>query len=86
MIAVYLLLAFALGAATALRWARRQLLAAPTYGEGLDAGIQLGLQQALRSVRTFPKPYITMSEERGWVHARKQLSEAIADQIDGDLD
>ena len=79
-------LAFILAAVALLAWGRRQITKAPTYEEGLDAGIQLGLQQALRTVRGYPKPYITMSEERGWVHARSQLSQALAEQIDGDLD
>lgn len=50
-----------------------------TPEEAWDNGCRHGLDIAWRTVATYPKPYITAYEERGWLLARRQLAEAVDD-------
>lgn len=47
-----------------------------------DNGCQHGLRLAHHTVASFPKPWITFGEERGWDMAREQLRSSLAELIE----
>lgn len=60
--------------------AEREAIRAEAWDHGFTHGIGL----AHETVATYPKPWITMGEERGWELAREQLRLALADlDVDG---
>lgn len=49
-----------------------------------DGGFSHALGLAHHTVAIYPKPWITLGEERGWDMAREQLRIALADLIEPD--
>jgi hypothetical protein len=47
--------------------------------EAWDHGFTHGVGLAHQTVATYPKPWITMGEERGWELAREQLRLALSE-------
>jgi hypothetical protein len=74
------LVALAVGVAIGLRIAVRiaENTDPITPEEAWDSGFQHGLVVAERTVRAYPKPYITLYEERGWLRGRDDVADAIA--------
>lgn len=58
---------------------------AATFEEAWDNGFQHGMRTAHQTVAGYPKPWITLSEERGWDLARDQLVQALADELGDEL-
>lgn len=45
-------------------------------------GREHGLRDAARAVADYPKPYITLGEEHGWVLARDELAALLAGMVE----